>query len=210
MSNETEPPSSPDSTTTTPEPTTTPTPEPTQDQSSLITDPPAAPAEPAPSAFDVTELTFDNFKALLPQDAEVNEPLARDFLKLLNESKSRSDLAKSMVDLQTKVVTQAQEQMAASWNTTQEGWKAEIQNDPVIGGSNLAANLAEAQTVINTYAADAAALKQLFGLTGMGNNIHMLRFLMNVAKAIPGEGKPVQGTTEPEGKTRAERLFTNS
>lgn len=198
-----------------PPPVTEPTPTPTPNEpaptepTSLITEP-VVPAAPEPPAFDVTELTFDTFKTMLPQDAQVNEPLAQDFLKLLNESKSRNDMAKGMIELQTKVFTQAQEQMATAWNTTQDGWKAEIQNDPQVGGDKLAANLAEAQGVINTYAADAAALKQLFGLTGVGNNIHMLRFLMNVAKAIPGEGKPVQGTAEPEAKTRADRLFTNS
>jgi len=83
-----------------------------------------------------------------------------------------------------------------------------MQNDATVGGAKLDANLAKAQEVINTYADDPAAMKEFLALTGAGNSIHMLKFLLKVSDALPREGAPVQGNPTTEVKPREQRLFT--
>lgn len=183
-------------------------PTPTNEPAPTEPRPAAEPPVPEPPAFDVAEVSLDTLKARLPEGAELNEALATDFLAKLNSAKSRGELAEQLVDMQVKLVTDAQEAMAAAWEETQNGWKAEMQKDATVGGTKLEANLAKAQEVINTYADDPAAVKELFALTGAGNNVHMLKLLVKLADAIPGESAPVQGNPTTEVKPREQRLFS--
>lgn len=165
---------------------------------------------PTSPEFDFTEATLDTLKAKLPKDLELNEPLASEFLTLLNGAKSRTELAEGLMDMQLKVAAQAEEAMTKAWNDTQAAWKKEMEEDPKVGGTQLSANLAKAQEVINTYAENPAAVKELLTLTGSGNSVHMLKFLMAISSAIPGESAPVEGNPTTEVKPREQRLFTSS
>ena len=185
--------------TTEPTTQTTPTPEPT----------PTPTSEPAP-AFDVADVTLDSLKALLPKDAMLNEPLANEFLSVLNGAKSRGDLAKGMIDLQTKIETGAVEAMTNAWNDTLKSWKDAAAADKEIGGANLEANLAKSRTVLETYSKNSTELKELFALTGVGNHPAMVKFLLAVQAAIPTESTPVQGSPVSVESTRAKRLFGGS
>lgn len=185
--------------TTEPTTQTTPTPEPA----------PAPTPEPAP-AFDVADVTIDSLKALLPKDAALNEQLANEFLSVLNGAKSRGDLAKGMVELQTKIETGAVEAMTNAWNDTLKSWKDAAAADKEIGGANLEANLAKSRTVIETYSQNSAELKELFALTGVGSHPAMVKFLLAVQAAIPTESTPVQGSPVSVESTRAKRLFGGS
>ena len=185
--------------TTEPTTQTTPTPEPT----------PTPTSEPAP-AFDIADVTLDSLKALLPKDAALNEPLANEFLSVLNGAKSRGDLAKGMIDLQTKIETGAVEAMTNAWNDTLKSWKDAAAADKEIGGANLEANLAKSRTVLETYSKNSTELKELFALTGVGNHPAMVKFLLAVQAAIPTESTPVQGSPVSVESTRAKRLFGGS
>jgi len=185
--------------TTEPTTQTTPTPEPT----------PTPTSEPAP-AFDVADVTLDSLKALLPKDAALNEPLANEFLSVLNGAKSRGDLAKGMIDLQTKIETGAVEAMTNAWYDTLKSWKDAAAADKEIGGANLEANLAKSRTVLETYSKNSTELKELFALTGVGNHPAMVKFLLAVQAAIPTESTPVQGSPVSVESTRAKRLFGGS
>ncbi|TXH48240.1 MAG: hypothetical protein E6Q97_25135 [Desulfurellales bacterium] len=186
------------------EPTTEPT------QTTNPTQEPASPTQPEPPAFDIAEASLDALKAKLPEGTELNEALASEFLTLLNGAKSRTELAEGLMDMQLKVAAQAEEAMTKAWNDTQAAWKKEMEEDPKVGGTQLSANLAKAQEVINTYAENPAAVKELLTLTGSGNSVHMLKFLMAVSSAIPGESAPVEGNPTTEVKPREQRLFTTS
>ena len=171
---------------------------------------PANPTQPEPPVFDIAEASLDTLKAKLPEGSELNEALASEFLTLLNGAKSRTELAEGLMDMQLKVAAQAEEAMTKAWNDTQETWKKEMEEDPKVGGTQLSANLAKAQEVINTYAENPNAVKELLTLTGAGNSVHMLKLLMAIASAIPGESAPVEGNPTTEVKPREQRLFTTS
>lgn len=189
------------------------TPEPTQTGPTQTTNPdpePANPTPPEPPVFDIAEASLDVLKAKLPEGSELNEALASEFLTLLNGAKSRTELAEGLMDMQLKVAAQAEEAMTKAWNDTQETWKKEMEEDSKVGGTQLSANLAKAQEVINTYAENPNAVKELLTLTGAGNSVHMLKLLMAIASAIPGESAPVEGNPTTEVKPREQRLFTTS
>lgn len=189
------------------------TPEPTQTEPTQTTNPdpePANPTQPEPPVFDIAEASLDVLKAKLPEGVELDEALASEFLTLLNGAKSRTELAEGLMDMQLKVAAQAEEAMTKAWNDTQETWKKEMEEDPKVGGTQLSANLAKAQEVINTYAENPDAVKELLTLTGAGNSVHMLKLLMAIASAIPGESAPVEGNPTTEVKPREQRLFTTS
>lgn len=192
------------------DPTQTPTPEPTP------TDPPADPSliggepKPAEPAFGLEPVEADAFKSLLPEGFEPDEALSTRFLEALNTADSREALAKSMIEIQSDMLKQADEAAAQAWSDTQDAWKDEVRADKEFGGDNLDRSLATARTLIETYAkdqAEATALKDFFALTGVGNSIHMVRLLNRLAAAVPGEAKPVEGTPSPTEKSRADKLF---
>lgn len=196
------------------QPVQQPTPtEPTQTEPTQTTNPtpePTNPTPPEPPVFDIAEASLDVLKAKLPEGTELNEALASEFLTLLNGAKSRTELAEGLMDMQLKVAAQAEEAMTKAWNDTQATWKKEMEEDPKVGGTQLAANLAKAQEVINTYAENPGAVKELLTLTGAGNSVHMLKLLMAISSAIPGESAPVEGNPTTEVKPREQRLFTTS
>lgn len=165
---------------------------------------------PEAPAFDIAEINVDSLKALLPEGAELDETLGTEFLGILNSSASRSEMAKGLLGLQAKIQEQSMTAVQTAWNNTNEGWITEMKADAEIGGEKLEANLAKARTVIETYADDPKALKELFALTGIGNNVHMAKLLIKLADAIPGESKPVDGAPTKTNKSRADRLFSTS
>lgn len=198
------PPSSPPPSTTPTEPTT---PEPPKEPS-LLSDP--TPPEPKVEPEPEPALDAEKLSALLPEGYKIDDALAPKFLETLNGFESREDLAKKMLTFHKEMLDAADAAANSAWDATQDAWKNEVRADPEFGGTNLDASLATARTLIETYAkdqAEAAAIKDFFTLTGAGNSIHMVRLLNRLAKAIPGEAKPVEGTPQPVNKARAEKLF---
>ena len=192
---------------TEPTATTEPAAEPAQSPSLIEGQPSPA---PEPHAFDA-QLAPEAFKALLPEGYEPDEALSTRFLEALNGAESREALAKSMVEIQSDMLKQADDAAMQAWTDTQNAWQAEVKADKEFGGDKMDSALATARTLIETHAkdqAEATAIKEFFTLTGVGNSIHMVRLLNRLAAAIPGEAKPVEGTPSPTEKSRADKLFS--
>lgn len=190
---------SPDDPTATPT-TTAPAPEPTPTQAPVTTEAPAFGADP---------ITLDVLKAALPQEVEVDEAALTSFSELINKAGSREEFAREALGFYTKLQTEALEANTRAWQETQDRWIGEVKSDPNLGGEKLDASLATAKEVVMRYAGeDAAAVMELFDLTGVGNNVHIVRLLNNFAKALPGEAKPITGDPAPTDKTRSQKLFT--
>ena len=96
------------------------------------------------------------------------------------------------------------DEIAAEFNTLQEKMQTEIRNDPTYGGEKLNESLRVAKETAIRYGGD--GFLALLQTTGAGNSIHMLRFLNEVAKAVPGEAKPINGSPAAAPKSLGERL----
>lgn len=182
---------------------------PPSDSASLLGGEPAAPPAPDAPAFG-DALEMEAFKELLPEGTELDEELAGPFLEALNKSNSRAELASNMLAFQESVATKVSEQMAEQWGSLQREWKAETQAHPTLGGENYAKSLATARGLIETYAENPAALKQMLTLSGAGNSVHMVQLLNKLAELIPSEAEPVKGDVAPTDKNRATILFGGS
>lgn len=175
---------------------------PKKDDSSLLDD--KKPTEPE---FGADPVASESLKELLPEGFEPNEPVLNEFVEMINGAKSRADIVQGALKMLGEQQTQAESAIVDEWNETQNKWRDEVKNHPTLGGDKMEESLANALTVVDTYAGDAAAVKELFKLTGAGNSVHMVELLNNIAKAIPGESKPVEGSQKPTSRSRAEKLF---
>jgi len=212
-----------------------PAPTPPPDPSSLLDTPPAGdpaptdtppgtpadpegdpPTEPSslldddgePTPFGADPVTAEQATAMeLPDGVELNAEQLQPFLDLVNNANSRADIVQGSLNMIAEQQNVAETAISEEWSATQNAWRDEVKADPTHGGEHFEKSLATARTVIETHAEDAKSLKELFTLTGMGNNIHMVRFLNAIAAATPGEAPPVSGNPAPVPASRAEKLF---
>ena len=185
------------------------------------TDPkPADPKAPDPNA--PAPLTFDDIPDL-PEEFDREDPLATNFLDLINNPpESKAEMASRLVNLQKQVMEANQK----VWLDTQQGWIDAIKADPKIGGEALAANLGLVTKLIDRFAAESVAgmpdggqkdaartqtselLKEAFTFTGAGNEPNIVKFLIWTAGQL-GEGAPLSGAPANGGTqiSRADKLF---
>lgn len=129
-----------------------------------------------------------------------------EFLGVMNDATlDGPGRAQKLVDLQTKAMTAMSEKAVADWTKLQETWQEEVRNDPVVGGEKLDANLGKISTLINVHGSP--EVRDIFSQTGAGNNVHMVKFLTNIANAL-GEALPAPAAAPPGGaKSLAQKLY---
>lgn len=151
-------------------------------------------------------LTAESIK--LPEGVEVDQPTMEKFLGLMNDKDmSPQDRAQALVDLQVEAVKQASEKGSELWQTTQEQWQSEVKSAEDIGGPRYEATIANCGKLISQYGTP--ELRDIFTLTGAGNNIHMVRFLNNIANVLNEGGMLSANPTQVEGRSAAEVLYPN-
>lgn len=179
--------------TPTPTPTSEPTPTPTPSLTSQATTDPAITPTPTPQPLpvnheDFTPLTAADFK--IPEGMTVPDAARDDFLGILNNRGMKpAEQAQALIDLQAKVTKEASEAGSQAWAEMQTQWQNDVRNDPEIGGAKLDTTLSSIGKLIDTYGND--ELRAVMDVTGAGNNVHVVKFLANVAKHLT-EGGPVQ------------------
>ena len=178
-------------------------------QDSLLGDEKPAEGEAGEDAptFDLTPIEAEKIGDLVPEGFQADDEALKGFAELVNKAESREDIVKGSLELLAQHQAKSEEALVEAWNEAQNAWRDEVKRDPEIGGEKLEASLAKARTVIEIYSPDAKALKELFAVSGAGNSIHMVRFLNAIADALPGEAKPVQGTSQPVTQSQADKLF---
>jgi 2-oxoglutarate dehydrogenase complex dehydrogenase (E1) component-like enzyme len=143
----------------------------------------------------------------LPEGFELQPEMASEFLEILNGDQSPQDRANALIALHGKTLTEASEASSKLWEEMQTTWKDEVKADPDIGGAKLQPAITNIQKLIDEYGT--SDLKDVFALTGAGNNIHIIKFLNKVANVLT-EGKlftagSPAGANDPDAV--AKRLF---
>ena len=84
------------------------------------------------------------------------------------------------------------------WEQQVAAWRAEVENDPQLGGANLAASVARAQLALDRFDPD-RSIGRLLEQSGYGNHPAVLRFFNRMADVLmedsPASGQP--GTALP-------------
>lgn len=163
------------------------------------------PTEAPKPAAEVKPIEIADIK--LPEGMQVDEPVMTEFLGLVNDPKiTKAELAQKLVDLQVKSASEGLEKATQAWETKMTEWQDEVRKDPTVGGAKFEQSVATANKVINNLGSP--ELAQLCADTGIGNNVHFVRFLNAIApkllEAAPvNPGNPAGGSTT----TAAERMF---
>lgn len=165
-----------------------------------------AKAEAKAEAPAFVPFTVETLKPLIPKDLVMEPAQVEAFSKALNENYADpAKLVGSLLELardQAKTAAEAPEQ---AWTTMLDGWKKASETDPVFGGAKLEESLAAVQTVVDEFGDK--DFRALLDLSGAGNSPAMIRFLLKVHAAQPGEGKPQNGQPNPPKVAGLEVLY---
>lgn len=160
--------------------------------------------EDAPAALTAEALA-------LPEGFEVNQPRMDEFLGVMNNADMKpEERAQALINLYADTMKEASEKGSQLWNETQDTWAKECEALPEIGGGKLPETLGGISKLLTEYSGGGEEEKQLrdvFEITGAGNNPHMVKFLDRMAKALVKEGSPASGGPAATSKSDAELLY---
>lgn len=150
---------------------------------------PAQPTQTQPAAPEFVPLTAADIT--FPEGMTVQDADRDSFLGILNNREmTPAQQAQALVDLQAQVAQQAQEAGSQAWTDMQEAWVNEVRNDPDVGGQRFETNLANIGKIIDEFGSD--DFRAVMDITGAGNNVHVVKFLANIAARLT-EGSQVSG-----------------
>lgn len=156
-------------------------------------------------------LTMEAVK--IPEGLVVAEADSTAFLDIMNNKElAPAQRAQALIDLQAKVAREASEKSTHAWEQMQTEWQNEAKADAKLGGDKLDPALAVIDKAIDAYADNPTQLRELFALTGFGNNIRAIGFLHKLAEAAnAAEGRPATGGPPAAGelRTQAQRMYPN-
>lgn len=167
------------------------------------TEEPKPEGEESPAPEPIVPLTAEDIK--FPEGVQVDETLRDEFIGLLNDTeKTPTERAQALVDLQLKAAQAASEANSKAWSDVNEKWRNEVKADADVGGDNLQPTLGRIERLVTEYGSE--ELREVFNITGAGNNVHFIKFLDKVARQLTEPG-PVQGSPRAGESTAAQRLF---
>lgn len=186
---------------------------------SLISDPPKEeppkeeppkeepPKEEPPKETPPTPEPLTVEQIAVPEGFELQPELANEFLEVLNGEMEPKERADALIALHAKTINAALEADSKAWDTMQTEWKDAAKADPEVGGDKLQPALNNIGKLLDEFGDK--ELRDVFGLTGAGNNVHMIKFLSKIADVMTEgkffkSGSPAQGN-DPEAV--AQRLF---
>lgn len=161
------------------------------------------PQVPETPEVEFTPLLADDLT--FAEGIQVDEPTRDEFLGIINNQElTPSARAQALVDLHTQHMQKASEAGSQAWNDMQDQWRSEVEQDAELGGQKLEPVLTGIGKVLEQYGS--SELRQVLDLTGAGNNIHVIRFMNNVAKVL-NEGQPVSGAPANVERSLAEKMY---
>lgn len=145
----------------------------------------------------------------LPEGFTVDEKEMGEFKAALGEFKAPQELGQKIIDLYSKEMTRLAEYQQTQWQKTLDTWKNDVLADPELGGNRIQTVLQRCGSVLEQFGTP--ELRKMLDVSGMGNNIEMVRFVHKVAEFM-GEPKPVIGKNPvPDKKpSRAERRYSRN
>lgn len=155
---------------------------------------------------EVVSFTREDIK--LPEGFEPDEALQDKFIEIMNDqSLDPKGRMQALVDMQAETMKAAAEERSALWKETRQTWANEIKNDPDLGGQNFDSSVGEVAKLVEKYGSN--ELRDVFDLTGAGDNIHVFRFLHKIAADLNEGGARPGGSPTSAAKSLEERLYPN-
>lgn len=146
---------------------------------------------------------YEDFK--LPEGVTLEAEVAGEIAALGKELNLPQEQAQKVADLIAKSRAAADAQVAETLKTTRETWLSEAKADKEFGGDKLGENLATAKRAIDTFASP--RLKEVLDATGFGNHPEVIRFAVNVGRAISPDKLVTGGAPGKARLTDAEVFY---
>lgn len=93
----------------------------------------------------------------------------------------------------------------ADWQARQEGWRAQVERDPELGGEHLEDTITRARLALQRFDAD-GSIARLLDASGYGNHPAIVRFFSRLADAVM-EDAPVAGRPGGSLAPLEERMY---
>lgn len=93
----------------------------------------------------------------------------------------------------------------ADWQARQEGWRAQVERDPELGGEHLEGTITRARLALQRFDAD-GSIARLLDASGYGNHPAIVRFFSRLADAVM-EDAPVAGRPGGSLAPLEERMY---
>lgn len=162
------------------------------------------PADSKPDAAKVgAPETYADFK--LPDGVTLDKAAMETFLPVAKELGLTQDAAQKLVDIQTKMVGEANARQTAEWKTLQDGWVNSAKTDKEFGGKDFDANIGLAKKALEKFGTP--ELSAALDATGFGNHPELIRMLVRAGKGMSEAEIHAGNAVQPAQKSLAERLF---
>ena len=176
-----------------------------------ITDPGAEPEEAVPEVLEAPEPelieepgyvapTAADIAPVLGDQADPN--MIQEMVDFAVQNGMTPEMAKAIASREVQLTEESAKASEEQWQSLHRKWAQEIKDDPVLQQGSFEKNVELIKRVVTDYGGKVGEngrneLQEVLNLTGAGNNPALLRFILGVAKALPGEGRPVGGNPAP-------------
>ena len=148
----------------------------------------------------------DEYAFTMPEGMEMDNALAEAIGPIFKDLGLSQDQATQLVDAYAKNIQSSQAASDAAFNKQMEDWKAELKNDPDIGGDDFDKNVGIAIQAIDKFGSP--ELRNVLDTTGLGNNPEVIKFLHKVG-SLTVEDQPGSGNRAAAETSAEQRLYPN-
>lgn len=169
--------------------------------------PEAPPVTPAP-APEPEQYSLNWDEVTVPEGFTLEGELGTEFRSVAEELQFSAAQTTKVLEMAGKLTSATLGGYEEAWNQKMDAWVNEIRNDPEIGGDKFSDSMQRVGAVVDAYGTK--ELRELLDTTGLGNNIHLVRFLAKIGDDF--RTKPPVTTELPARsmQDRASRIYTNT
>jgi len=145
---------------------------------------------------------------VMPEGMAVDDKLKTEFIDLLNDKNLKPvDRANKLIDLQKRAQEAQMQSTRDAFVKMNEDWQKETTDDKEIGGDKLPGVLAGISKVLDKYGSQ--EVRQIFDITGVGNNVHVARMMHKIAMVLNEPGF-VGGQPPGQVQSAASLIYDNT
>lgn len=176
---------------------------------------PAAETQPFPEEIKPPEpapIVYGDFT--LPEGVKLESEKVGKYTELLGKHRAPQELGQELINFHVAevqaVADRVQRSNVEAWDRMQDQWVSDFRSDREIGGNREITTLRNCAAVIEQYGGSPeqqAQLREIFTVTGAGNNPAVIRLLNNIGRVL-SEGRPVPAAKPPaQPSSRQERRY---
>lgn len=162
-------------------------------------------APPAPAPAPAAPVVPEKYDLKLPDGSPLDPSRVEKIAALAKERGLSNEAAQELLTGEHELLAEHVEKQKANLVSQAEAWKAQLAQDPEIGGEKLAENVELAKRVINKYGDD--QLKKALDDTGLGNYPGLVKLFTKIGREMAPDKLVITDNSGGEKKSIEERLY---